>query len=243
MKTLERKRKSTRATSTPPRVVQPIRVLLVHNHVVMRAGIRMLIESWPGVKVVAEADSPEDFGRLPVSEPPDIVLLDIDEEETLSGLALFSDKNGVPLGARIVVLTGSSDSGMHERAVKLGAVGLVHKNRATDELRRALEKVHAGEAWLDRTLTANVIVGMARARGLHKLDSEPEKIASLTPRQSEIAYLVCNGLKNREIAERLYVSETTVRHHLTSIFNKLEVSSRFELISLLYRNGLVKATA
>ncbi len=132
---------------------------------------------------------------------------------------------------------------MHERVVRLGAVGLVHKNRATDELRRALEKVHAGEAWLDRTLTANVIVGIARAGGLHKLDSEPERIASLTQRQSEIASLVCNGLKNREIAERLYISETTVRHHLTSIFNKLEVSSRFKLISLLYRNRLVKATA
>jgi two-component system, NarL family, nitrate/nitrite response regulator NarL len=243
MKTLERKRKSTRATSTPPRVVQPIRVLLVHNHVVMRAGIRMLIESWPGVKVVAEADSPKDFGRLPASEPPDIVLLDIDGEEALSAFDLFSGTNGVTLAARIVVLTGSCDSEMHERLVRLGAVGIVHKNRATDELRRALEKVHAGEAWIDRTLTANVIVGISRAGGLHKLDSESERIASLTQRQSEIASLVCNGLKNSEIAERLYISETTVRHHLTSIFNKLEVSSRFELISLLYRNRLGKATA
>ena len=240
MKTLERKRKSTRATSTPPRVVQPIRVLLVHNHVVTRAGIRMLIESWPGVKVVGEVGNSDDFERLPSSEPPDIVLLDIDGEESLSLFDFFSSKM---LDARIVVLTGSCDSEMHERVVRLGAVGLVHKNRATDELRRALEKVHAGEAWLDRTLTANVIVGIARAGGLHKLDSEPERIASLTQRQSEIASLVCNGLKNREIAERLYISETTVRHHLTSIFNKLEVSSRFKLISLLYRNRLVEATA
>jgi DNA-binding NarL/FixJ family response regulator len=209
----------------------------------MRAGIRMLIESWPGVKVVGEAGSPDDVERLPAGEEPDIVLLDIDGEGILSNFDQFHETSGGAPGARIVVLTGSSDSAMHERAVKLGAVGLVHKNRATDELRRALEKVHAGEAWLDRTLTASVIVGLARAGGLKKLDSEPARMASLTPRQAEIAEMVSNGLKNRAIAERLFISETTVRHHLTSIFNKLEVSSRFELISLIHRNRSVKATA
>ncbi len=97
---------------------------------------------------------------------------------------------------------------------------------------------HGGEVWLDRTITARVFAGIAQRRFAR--DAEAEKIASLTRREHEIITLVGEGLKNAAVAERLFVSEATVRNHLTSILSKLELTDRFELAVYAFRHGLVR---
>jgi len=123
--------------------------------------------------------------------------------------------------------------------VCLGAIGVVLKLEAARILTKAIRKVHAGEAWLNRTMVANA---MSELQTKERKDRDPEqsKIASLTARESEIIALIGEGLRNKAIAERLYISEKTVRHHLTSIFNKLEVSDRLELIIYAFEHDLAK---
>jgi DNA-binding NarL/FixJ family response regulator len=139
---------------------------------------------------------------------------------------------------RVLVLTGSSDPEFHRRAVCLGAIGVLSKDKPADVLVKAIEKIHAGEAWLDRTMTATVLREMSPRN--RKQDPEELKITSLTEREREVIKLVGEGLKNKQIAERLFISDITVHHHLTSIYSKLEVADRLELLIYAYRNGLAE---
>jgi DNA-binding NarL/FixJ family response regulator len=118
-------------------------------------------------------------------------------------------------------------------------MGLVLKDKATEVLIKAIERVHAGEVWLDRSLTASVLSELSLAE-TRKSNPEADKVATLTGREREIVELVSQGLKNKQIAERLFISEATVRNHLTSILSKLDLSDRFELALYAYRHHLAK---
>jgi DNA-binding NarL/FixJ family response regulator len=120
--------------------------------------------------------------------------------------------------------------------VRLGARGVVRKKKAADELRRAIQKVHEGkEIWLDRTSLASLIT-VGEANGRERAGRPESRLGLLTEREREVANLVSKGYKNKEVGERLFISETTVRHHLTTVFNKLKVRNRFELIAHLHRH-------
>lgn len=216
-----------------------IRVLIVEDHAVVRAGLRMLIESRPILTVIGEAESRAGAIAIATEQRPEIILLDLDLG-TESGLAFLPELLKQVPEARVIVLTGVRDTEAHHRAIHLGAMGLVLKEQAAGVLLKAIEKVHAGETWLDRTMTANVLAELARVRDGRETDPEAAKIATLTEREREVVELVGEGLKNKEIARRLAISETTVRHHLTSIFSKLEVSDRLELMIYAYRHGLAQ---
>jgi two-component system nitrate/nitrite response regulator NarL len=216
-----------------------IRVLLVDDHVVIRTALRMLMQSRPGIAMVGEAGSREEALKLASSERPDIILLDL-ELDGESGLDFLPELLSTSADSRVIILTGVRDQEAHHRAVSLGAMGVVRKENAVEVLIGAIERVHAGEAWLDPSLTARVLSGMARPGSPKKQDPEAAKIATLTGREREIVTVVGEGLKNREIADRLFISEWTVRHHLTSIFDKLGVSDRVELILYAYRHNLAK---
>jgi DNA-binding NarL/FixJ family response regulator len=118
-------------------------------------------------------------------------------------------------------------------------VGLVLKEQAVEVLVQAVKKVHAGEAWLDPALVASVLTEMSVAVG-QEAGPEAARIARLTAREREVIALVVEGLKNSQIAERLSISRVTVSHHLTSIFHKLGVANRLELVTYAYRHGLTK---
>ena len=215
--------------------VRPIRVLLVDDHALVRAGLRMLIESQPGLTVVGEACGRAGAVTIAASERPDIILLDLDLGDE-SGLDLIPDLRGTGPGVRILILTGLRDAEAHRRAMRLGAVGLVQKEMAGEVLIKAIEKVNAGEVWLDRATTASLFAELSEAA--EKTDVQFARIASLSCREREVIALIGEGLNNKRIAERLFISETTVRHHLTSIFNKLGVADRLELLVYAYRNKL-----
>lgn len=216
-----------------------IRVLLVDDHELMRTGLRLLLERHPGIAVVGEAANGEEALAAAAREQPDIILLDLDlnGESSLTVLPRLLQAAGE---ARVILVTGVREAEEHQRAVQLGAMGVVRKEQAGEVLLKAIEKVHAGEVWLDPAQVARALGAMARQRSGAAALANPEtaKIERLTRRERQVIALVLEGLQNKQIAERLAISETTVSHHLTSIFGKLELGSRFDLIIYAHRHGL-----
>jgi two-component system nitrate/nitrite response regulator NarL len=226
---------STPSPDTPSG--EQIRVMLVDDHVVIRSGLRLLIESQPGLRVIGEAGSRTDALAVAEREQPDIILLDLDLPGT-DGYELLPDLLHAARQARVLILTGVTDLEAHIRALKLGAIGVVLKEKAPEVLIKAIRGVYAGEIWLDPAAVAKLLgQGSGEAQ---KPDREAAKIATLTEREREIIALVGEGLKNKQIASRLFISEGTVRNYLTTIFSKLEVADRFELILHAYRHKLAK---
>jgi two-component system, NarL family, nitrate/nitrite response regulator NarL len=220
-----------------PLVNEAIRVLIIDDHLLVRAGLRILLESQRGVTVVGEASHAAEAVTIITRERPNIILLDLDVAADLDMLPAL---HTITSGIRVIVLAGVRDVESHRRAVRLGAIGLVRKEQASEVLLQALVKVHAGEAWLDRTLVASALAELTRMGVGQPADLEAMKIATLTPRERELITLVGEGLKNRMIATRLCIAEATVRHHLTSIFSKLGVVDRLDLVIYAYRHGLVR---
>ena len=216
-----------------------IRVLLVDDHRVVRAALSLLIQNREGMTMVGEAGNHSEAIAIAAREQPDVILLDLDLGVE-SGLDLIQDLLKAAGQARIIILTGTRDPDAHHRALRLGAMGVVDKEVAPEMLFSAIERVHAGEAWLDPLLTARLLGEISGASKAKKPDPEAAKIAALTEREREVVTMVGEGLKNRQIAQRLFISEWTVRHHITSIFSKLEVSDRVELMMFAYRHGLAK---
>ena len=216
-----------------------VSVLIVDDHAVIRAGLQLLIETDRRFCVCGQAGTCSDAIAAAESGQPDLILLDIDLDGDNSLECLPALLRAAP-ASRVLILTGLSDAGIHAEALKAGAMGLVLKEKAADVLLKAIEKVNEGEVWFDRTTMGSVLSEMSRGGGRAGEDPEGVKIASLTDREREVVTLIGEGLKNRQMAERLFISETTVRHHLTSVFDKLGVTDRLELVIYAYRHNLAK---
>jgi two-component system, NarL family, nitrate/nitrite response regulator NarL len=213
-----------------------IRILFISDLLLMRAALCRLLDA-SEITLVGEVASCEEALTLTGREHPDIILVDLDSRS--DALACVRDLSAAAEGSRIIVLTDRARAADHPALIELGAAGVVRKHDRPEVLIKAIRKVHAGEIWLDRTNTAQVLVRVARRRRTE--DLEGAKIARLTRREHEIIALVGEGLKNRLIAGRLFISEATVRNHLTSILDKLGLSDRFELAVYAYRVGLVRS--
>ena len=225
--------------STCPPTAESIRLFLVAEHALVRAGLRMLIESGPAMMVIGEAGNCADALPIVVAEQPDIVLLEADFGDQ-------SDLDSVPKlitaakATRVIILSSEQHPEMHQRAMQVGATGLVLKDTMPGVLFKAIERVNAGEVWFERALMADALSKLSQQNGAKGKDVEQVRIATLTQREHEVVALVGEGLKNKQIAERLFISDTTVHHHLTSIFAKLGVSDRLELVIYAYQQGMVK---
>jgi two-component system, NarL family, nitrate/nitrite response regulator NarL len=216
-----------------------VRVLIVDDHEIMRAGLRMLLESQPGFTVVGEASTCADTLALALDTQPDVIVLDLDlgGENAVESIPMLL--RTAP-DTRILVLTGVRDPEVHRHAIRQGAVGLVLKEQAVETLLQAITQVRAGEVWLEPTMIARVLGDLTRPQAPPQTSAEATKIARLTEREREVITLVGEGLRNKHIAERLSISEATVRHHLTGIFAKLDVADRFELAIYAYQHELAK---
>ena len=196
----------------------------------------MLIETHDGLRIVGEADNRADACEIAAREQPDLIILDLVLGQE-NGLDFMPDLLAAAAQAKMLILTALSDLEIHRRAIGLGAMGIVHKNKAAEVLLEAIEQVCAGEIWLDHQMAAILISEMRKSHN-RKDGSETAKIASLTAREREVIKLACTGMKNKQIGERLSVSEATVRNHLTSILSKLRLSDRFDLALYAFRHGL-----
>jgi DNA-binding NarL/FixJ family response regulator len=215
----------------------PIRILSVEDHEICRFGIRTLIEKHVELRLVGDVSDGASALQIAEREQPDVILLDLylDDED---GFGLLPKLLNVASKAKVIILTASHDSEVHAEAIRCGASGVVLKTNPFEVLIKAIEAVMAGEVWLDQKTTAKLLGELSRSRRPQPADPDVTKIAMLSPREREVIALVGEGLKNQQIADRLFISETTVRHHLTSIFDKLGVTDRVELIIFAYNHGL-----
>jgi len=220
----------------------PIRVLLVDDHKTMLWGLERLIESaQPGMLVAGVARTADEMLDLAERVACDVILLDLD----LAGRSAVAELPKLALRTRaaVLVLTGESDLAIHEAAIINGARGVVSKVEPPDVILRAIERVHAGEVWVNRTMMGRVLGVLASPHGGRKRDPESEKIATLTAREREIVVAVVRkrGAKGTAIAEALHISESTLRNHLTVIYSKLGVHNRLELFAYAGEHGLAES--
>ena len=213
---------------------RPIRLLLISELLMMRQALRYLLGS-RGIESVEEAATCEEALEVAARQEPDIFLIDMDcQADPFTCLTQLTEINH----GRIVALCDRRGVSDHAALVEHGVAGIVLKSDTADVLIKAITKVYAGEVWLDRTSMARVLARFSRRK--HIENTEAQKIARLTAREREIISLLGEGLKNATIAERLFISEATVRNHLTSVLDKLGLSGRFELAVYAFRHHLVE---
>jgi DNA-binding NarL/FixJ family response regulator len=216
-----------------------IRVLLLDYHTLVREGFRLMINSRPGLQVVGETGSASEALQLSRELEPDVILLELNLDGNLN-TEIINQLTEAPSRSRIILVTGINENQIHQHAIQKGAMGVVRKTEPGSVLLKAIEKVHAGEVWIDRAMMADVLTNLWRTQDDDAGDYDKEKIAQLSKREREIIRLIGQGLKNRQIADKLSISEITVRHHLSSVYDKLGVSDRLELTIFAYQNDLAE---
>ena len=206
---------------------KPIRVFLVNDHKTLLWGLERLIESVaPRMRIAGTAESGEELlSKLPAN-PCDVILLDLDIAGVNS--LTYLEKIGPLTTARVLIFTGSNDTAVHHQAVIRGARGVVHKRVSVELLLNAIDKVHHGEIWLDQATLGRVMDTLSNGG---KPDAETDKMANLTTKERQIVTAIAKekGAPNKMIAAKLHMSEHTLRNHLTTIYDKLELKGRMEL--------------
>ena len=215
----------------------PVRILIADDHAIFRDGLRKLFEDTDEVTIVGEASNGNECIRMLGKLKPDILLLDLRMPEK-DGLAVLEETNFDSIPTRVIVLTAAEDDRDVVRAMRLGARGVVLKQSASDLLLKSIRKVSEGEIWLDNRMTAEVIDAFKRSAETGQRRDKP----LLSDREKEIVQLVAQGFRNREIGEKLFISEQTVKNHLHNIFDKLGVSDRLELALYAIHHRLIDQT-
>jgi len=216
---------------------EEIRILVADDHLIFREGLRKLLDSEDGLTIVGEAANGNDCVKLIAKLKPDILLLDLRMPDK-DGLAVLEEVNFDSLPTRVIVLTAAEDDRDVVRAMRLGARGIVLKQSASDLLVKSIYKVYGGEIWLDNHMTAEVMKAFTKSA-----DSGPRREKPLlSDREKEIVQLVAQGYRNKEIGEKLFISEQTVKNHLHNIFDKLGVSDRLELALYAIHHRLIDQT-
>jgi two-component system nitrate/nitrite response regulator NarL len=207
-----------------------IRIALVHDHALLREALRALINSNADLQVVGEAGHCTEVLNLVDTVKPDVIVVNLpkNHDQLLEVLPSLT----APFFPRVLLLAEHGDWETSRLAIRLGASGVVNKNDSSEMLTKALRRVHAGELWLNRNMTAVVFEDLRR--GI----ATPEQ--SLSPREQEIVALVAQGFGTRKLASSLHISEKTVRNHLSSIYEKLGVSDRLELALFAIQQGLTQ---
>jgi two-component system nitrate/nitrite response regulator NarL len=211
------------------RRVQGIRILIADDHPIFRDGLRRLLESEPEFKVVGEACDGIEAGNLVRQLKPEILLLDL-AMPRLQGLDALRELSSGPDSAavRVILLTAAAEKHQIVEALQLGARGVVLKDSATQILLKSIRAVMNGEYWVGRESVSNLVQYLRSLVDSSTVESRKKKFG-LTPRELEIISAVVAGFANKEIAEHFKISEDTVKHHLSNIFDKLGVSTRLEL--------------
>lgn len=213
----------------------PVRVLVADDHELFREGIRRLLGTAADIEVVGEAKSGEDAVRLVEELTPDVVLLDV-MMPGMSGIDVARVIRTTSPRTRVIMLTIHTNEEFLFAAIKAGAMGYLLKDASSDELLRALRVVAQGEGLLAPAMAAKVFKEFARVAASQDLSPV---LTPLTQRETEILQHVTAGLANKEIAQKLDISERTVKNHLSNIMEKLHVNSRTQAAVYALRTGIV----
>ncbi len=214
--------------------MEPIKVLIVDDHEVVRLGLRSALDGVPDISVVGDAGD----GATGVSEAgvlrPDVVLMDVRMPDMDGIEACRAIREALP-DSRVVMLTSYTDEDAVMASIMAGACGYLLKNTGRVELLDAIRRASLGESLLDPGVTTPIIT---RLRELSAKEEDRE-VALLSEREREVLGLVARGLTNQQIAEALVISPNTVRNHVSRILEKLDMSRRSEAASFATRHGLV----
>lgn len=206
----------------------PIRVMLVDDHAFWRHGLRQIIDAEPNMTVVGEAGDGDEAIRKCASLKPDVILMDVNMPR-VSGVDATREIAQIRPESRIVMLTVSdSDDNLFE-SLKCGAVGFLTKDVSPDDLIEGINQTMHGEATLSPAIAARVVQFIRR--GGPEVAQKPT--ANLTEREDEILRLIARGARDREIADELFISESTVKKHVQNVLRKLQARNRVEAVSHL----------
>ena len=221
-----------------PESAHPIRIVIADDHPIFRDGLRRLLEADPGLTVVGEAADGIEALKLALKLKPDVLLLDLAMPRQ-TGLDTLPELAHSCPNVRTIVLTAAVEKPEVVRALQLGARGVVMKESATELLLRSIRAVMKGEFWVGRGSVSDLVQFLREGARGPRLKEPLRKDFGLTPRELEVIAAIVAGYTNRDMAQRFSLSEDTVKHHLTNIFDKLGVSNRLELALFAVHHQLV----
>jgi DNA-binding NarL/FixJ family response regulator len=212
-----------------------IKVALVDDHTLFREGIKRILSLESDIEIVGEAIDGEEVVRLLNHCHPEVLLLDI-KMDKINGLQILPQIVEQYPHLKVIVLTAQIGQSESVRAIKDGARGIILKHAASEFLIKGIRKVAEGELWADTSTMTRVVESLSQK---YRGDKESQRDRKeLSEREKEVVSLVASGHRNKEIASKLFISEQTVKTHLSNIFQKLEISDRLELALYAMRNGL-----
>lgn len=216
---------------------ESVKIVLADDHPIFRDGLRRLLESERGFEVIGEAGDGEEAVDVVRRLAPDVLLLDLSMPRR-DGLEALRKLDSVCDSVRPIILTVSIDRAATLEALRLGARGVVLKESATQVLLKSVRSVMAGQYWVGRESVGSIVQALRELASAGGDKARPQKFG-LTPRELEVVAAVVAGYTNKDIASKFSISEQTVKHHLTNIFDKLGVSSRLELALFATNHRLV----
>ena len=211
-----------------------IKIMLVDDHNLVREGIKRILESERDFKIIAEAVDGIDAVKKAISYKPDIILMDINMPNS-SGLEALRKIEDLGLKVKVIILTSEFKREYIIDAIKIGAKGFLQKNCTSNNLIKAIRDVYMGRSYLQPSL-ANVLSQSIKENTLESLAFN--KIDLLTKREYEILELIASGYNNKEIGQILFISEKTVKNHITQVFKKLDVKDRVQAAHFAYNNSI-----
>ena len=215
----------------------PLRVLIADDQALLRAGFRMIIGSEPGLEVIAECGDGATAVELARLHRPDVALMDI-RMPVLDGIQATRAIVAEQTPTRVLILTTYDLDEYVYDALEAGASGFLLKDASPEHLVAGIKVVASGEALLAPTVTRRLIEELTRSRA--RSTAPPPALASLTEREVEVLKLIAAGLSNREMAQRLFLSEATIKTHVGRVLNKLDLRDRVQAVVLAYESGVVR---
>ncbi|NLX70805.1 MAG: response regulator transcription factor [Clostridiales bacterium] len=212
-----------------------IKVLIADDHSLIRKGLEQLLELEGDIEVIGEASNGKEAVEKAIQLNPDVILMDVNMP-VQNGVNAIRELKENGCKAKVVVLTIHDDQEYLVEAVKVGADGYIMKDAEIDHLIKAIRDVYRGETYIQPNLTSRLIRDFEKMT-YHSVKKQFEE-NNLTQREIEVLMLIADGKNNREIADELYISEKTVKNHVSNIFRKIDVSDRTQAAIYVFKNNL-----
>lgn len=216
-------------------VAEKISLMIADDHVLMRQGLKQLLELEEDIAVIAQSGDGEETVKKALEYNPDVILLDINMP-SMNGIEVLRRLKDLGTVSKIIMLTIHQDKEYLFETMKIGADGYVLKDSDADSLIKAIRDVNMGKTYIQPSIASMLVEGLEEKDSNKELD----KIRQLTKREYEVLSLIAEGLSNKDIADKLFISEKTVKNHVSSIFKKLDVNDRIQAAIFAFKNDIKK---